>query len=149
MVALTLALVAFLSVFQTLAAPLNRRALACSATASTLGGIILTTRSELGEIDPIDGVVDGAPVFSAEQSLLSAQKVADQIGTALLFGASAPAPPDNATAIILSSLQDAATNMANIVPLVSTSNDTVRLASANKFLAQAINDTQNLNCTTA
>ncbi|KAJ7877625.1 hypothetical protein B0H13DRAFT_2347005 [Mycena leptocephala] len=149
MAPIIVAAVCFLAAFQVMAAPLQRRALACSATASTIGGDILSARSNLAEISPVVGLVDAAPLLSAEQSLLSAQKVADQISTAVLFGASASQPAANASALVLASLQDAMTNVGQIKINVDTANSTQRLATATKFIAKSISDAQNLNCTTA
>ncbi|KAJ7032552.1 hypothetical protein C8F04DRAFT_1261846 [Mycena alexandri] len=123
------AVISSLCILQALAAPLHRRTFTCSATSRVIGG---------GHPDwsSSTDVVDSAPLNSTQLSLAIAQKVADQIANSIIFSTLESSPPDNATS-------------AKIVPLfnVASADNTAKLVDSTKFLAKAISDIQNLNCT--
>ncbi|KAJ7795863.1 hypothetical protein B0H14DRAFT_2620478 [Mycena olivaceomarginata] len=133
------------------AAPVQRRTIACSSTAtSVLGSTIEITGFKLKEIYSSTGVVDATPLSAAQSAIVNATALANMLENASLFPslASGPnAPPDNSVDLINSALTDAQTQIA----LITAQDDatTALLTDANTFLAKAIGQLQNLNCTTS
>ncbi|KAJ6575579.1 hypothetical protein DFH09DRAFT_1150642 [Mycena vulgaris] len=145
-------IVPLISVY-TLAAPLHQRAAppCTSSGIGAIGGGISTVRSNLGKLDFLFGVNNSAAIFNAQLSLLDAAKASGQLSLSTEdFDFAKPAPA-NASDILLSSLKDAQTQIATIGVITNgignVANNTAALDNANKFLATAINETQNLACT--
>ncbi|KAJ7167841.1 hypothetical protein C8R46DRAFT_1034445 [Mycena filopes] len=158
------AVLSSLFILQSLTAPLPRSTFSCSvngtAVARVIGGDVLLVQRLVEELN-VTTLADSTPLPSVQSSLADAKTPADAIGNVLLFP-TLPQPPSDATAVILSSLQDAMTTFATVfswgtrVDELSYSQTinkagTKKLAETRKFLTKAISDAQMLNseCTSA
>ncbi|KAJ7498130.1 hypothetical protein B0H11DRAFT_2189853 [Mycena galericulata] len=145
--------VSLLALSQTLAAPVHHWQRACDSTNATdLGADILGVQFALSQINTVSGVNDPAPVFHAQLSLLDAKNVANNISSFALFPTFEKPPTASMIALLMSSLQDAQSNVSTITPAAFTStiaNTTQFLAKANQSLADAMSVAQSLDCTAA
>ncbi|KAF7319238.1 hypothetical protein HMN09_00261200 [Mycena chlorophos] len=119
-----------------------------------LGGALAGVQFALEEINPYDGVVDPAPLFSTELAVLPVKAVADQLGNLALFPTLPPQNPPAATALtdLATGLSGVQTLLANITiggPALTTvlGNNTQALAEAKRNLKMALAVAGNLGCT--
>ncbi|KAJ7059672.1 hypothetical protein C8F01DRAFT_1295708 [Mycena amicta] len=158
--ATTTALLSFLFVAgSALAAPLGRAAqtspIACTnSTATTdLGAELEGLQSFLDRINPLEGIVDPAPIFSAQLNALSASAITSQLESLALFPTLPPANPPVATALddLSKSLGTIQAFVANITvggffPPEILGNNTANLDKATQSISNAIDLSKALGC---
>ncbi|KAJ7509591.1 hypothetical protein B0H11DRAFT_2270011 [Mycena galericulata] len=154
MARILLALVSIVCMFQTLAAPLDRRAVTSAACSSANVGAsegILSARLSLGPINTANDIGNALPLLQAQLALLDANNGTTQIADSIGLGATAPPAPADANARILSGLQ-AAQGFLNQVfsfdnvteAAVQSANSSISMALVSAQQAVAINCTTNL-----
>ncbi|KAJ7451480.1 hypothetical protein B0H11DRAFT_2289006 [Mycena galericulata] len=144
------ALVSMICMFQTLAAPLDRRAVtskACSAANVGAIGGIESARVALGPINTAFDIGSARLLLQAQLSLLDANNGTTEISDSLLTGAP-PAPADANTRIIagLQAAQGFLNQVFDFNP-----NTTAAVKAANASITTALTSAQqgvSLNCTT-
>ncbi|KAJ7220915.1 hypothetical protein GGX14DRAFT_676419 [Mycena pura] len=131
MARIIIALISVVCLFQTLAAPLNRRAVTspeCSSAnvAADIG--ILAARNSLGAINTADDIGSARLLLEAQISLLDANNGTTQIADSLLDGA-APAPADS-QALIVSGLLAAQGALNKVFSFENATTEAVKAANS-------------------
>ncbi|KAJ7059673.1 hypothetical protein C8F01DRAFT_217654 [Mycena amicta] len=133
-----------------LAAPLHSRAvspIACTNTTGTsgIGAALRGLEITLVEINPLESIVDPAPIFSAQLNVLTALSINAQLESLALFPTIPPSNPPAATA-----LSDLSTSLSTIQAFVAnitveggasqdiTDSNTANVAKATKLIDQAV-----------
>ncbi|KAF8173523.1 hypothetical protein K438DRAFT_2023422 [Mycena galopus ATCC 62051] len=144
-------LVAVLSVFQALAAPLRSRAVTskqCSSFNVQASGSIDEARISLGSINTGNDIGNARNILEAQLSLLDANTGVTQIADSLLT--SAPPAPANSSAVIVAGLQ-AAQGSLNQIFFLADNSSVAAVASANASISTALENAQQAvaaNCQT-
>ncbi|KAJ7027321.1 hypothetical protein C8F04DRAFT_1122586 [Mycena alexandri] len=152
----TFVLVTLLQLSMTLAAPVQQPGLiGCNSSNSTkLASDIDGVRFALSNINPSSAVGGNAtltrPIFNAQLALVAAAEATEPIQRIALFPTLAKPAPSNSIQLVLGALVNAQAQMSMIQLskfATAFANNTDSMASANKFLLEAMDQANNLNCT--
>ncbi|KAJ7775578.1 hypothetical protein B0H16DRAFT_1713164 [Mycena metata] len=154
----TFVFVTLLQLSMTFAAPVQQQQpglIGCDSLNSTkLASDIDGVRFQLSNLNPSSAVGGNAtlarPIFYAQLALVTASETTEPIQRIALFPTLAQPAPSNSINLVLGALADAQAQMSMIQLSTFASafaNNTASMASAKKFLLEAIDQANNLNCT--